>query len=67
MEKNHQNPLQDIHQSIVLETSIEKVWEAAATSEGIASWFMPNQMIFSQSWDMNSICNLLSGRLHVKW
>ncbi|MGY4109825.1 SRPBCC family protein [Aeribacillus sp. SP014] len=42
MEKNHQNPLQDIHQSIVLEASIEKVWEAAATSEGIASWFMPN-------------------------
>lgn len=36
------NKLPDIEQKIVLNASIEKVWEAVATSDGIAAWFMPN-------------------------
>ena len=32
----------DIHKQAVFHASIEKVWEAVATSEGIAAWFMPN-------------------------
>ncbi|MBA4535934.1 SRPBCC domain-containing protein [Bacillus aquiflavi] len=34
--------LPDIRKTIVLNAPIEKVWKAAATSEGIASWWMPN-------------------------
>ncbi|PKG25578.1 SRPBCC family protein [Niallia nealsonii] len=34
--------VQDIVQKIVINASIEKVWKKAATSEGIAAWFMPN-------------------------
>ncbi|MCM3569736.1 SRPBCC domain-containing protein [Neobacillus mesonae] len=34
--------LPDIKQSIVIEAPIQKVWERVSTSEGIASWFMPN-------------------------
>ncbi|SFC65068.1 Uncharacterized conserved protein YndB, AHSA1/START domain [Bacillus sp. OV322] len=32
----------EIQKKIVLNAPIEKVWKAAATSEGIASWWMPN-------------------------
>ncbi len=32
----------DIHKQAVFHASIEKVWEAVATSEGIAAWLMPN-------------------------
>ncbi|MUG66443.1 SRPBCC domain-containing protein [Paenibacillus campinasensis] len=34
--------LPDIRHTLVLKASIDKVWKAVATSEGIASWFMPN-------------------------
>jgi uncharacterized protein YndB with AHSA1/START domain len=34
--------LQDIKQTVVFEAPIQKVWDAISTSEGIASWFMPN-------------------------
>lgn len=42
MENNQSNILQDIKQTVVIEAPIEKVWETVSTSEGIASWFMPN-------------------------
>lgn len=34
--------LQDIKQTIIFEAPIQKVWKIVSTSEGIASWFMPN-------------------------
>lgn len=34
--------LQDIKQTVVIEAPIQKVWDRVSTSEGIASWFMPN-------------------------
>jgi len=37
-----QNTLQDIKQTVIFEAPIQKVWNAVSTSEGIASWFMPN-------------------------
>lgn len=42
MENNNQNTLQDIVQTVVLEASIQKVWNTVSTAEGIALWFMPN-------------------------
>jgi uncharacterized protein YndB with AHSA1/START domain len=36
------NSLQDIRQTVVFNAPIQKVWNAVATSEGIAAWFMPN-------------------------
>ncbi|RYL93447.1 SRPBCC domain-containing protein [Sporolactobacillus sp. THM7-4] len=37
-----QETLPDIRKTIVLNASIEKVWNAVTTAEGIASWWMPN-------------------------
>ena len=37
-----ENTLQDITQTVVLNAPIQKVWDTVSTSEGIASWFMPN-------------------------
>jgi uncharacterized protein YndB with AHSA1/START domain len=34
--------LQDIVQVVTLNAPIEKVWATVSTSEGIATWFMPN-------------------------
>ncbi|WP_100407747.1 SRPBCC family protein [Bacillus solitudinis] len=34
--------LQDIKQTVIFEAPIQKVWDTVSTSEGIASWFMPN-------------------------
>ena len=34
--------LQDIKQTVIFDASIQKVWDAVSTSEGIESWFMPN-------------------------
>jgi uncharacterized protein YndB with AHSA1/START domain len=39
---NKQGTLPDIRQTLVLNAPIQKVWDAVATSEGIAAWFMPN-------------------------
>lgn len=38
----NQKVLQDIRQTIVYNAPMTKVWNAVATSEGIAAWFMPN-------------------------
>jgi uncharacterized protein YndB with AHSA1/START domain len=42
METNNNNTLQDIKQTVIFEAPIQKVWDKVSTSEGIASWFMPN-------------------------
>jgi len=42
MSNNNQPTLPDIRKTLVLNASIQKVWNAVATSEGIAAWFMPN-------------------------
>ncbi|MFC5711927.1 SRPBCC domain-containing protein [Thalassorhabdus alkalitolerans] len=34
--------LHDIKQTVVFEAPIQKVWDMVSTSEGIESWFMPN-------------------------
>lgn len=36
------NQLQEIKKTILLKAPIERVWTAISTSEGIASWWMPN-------------------------
>ncbi|MGG1552568.1 SRPBCC family protein [Paenibacillus ferrarius] len=40
--ENQTNQLTDIVQTLVLNAPVQKVWNAVATSEGIAAWFMPN-------------------------
>ncbi|MGG2200194.1 MULTISPECIES: SRPBCC family protein [Paenibacillus] len=42
MENDRSQSLPDIRQTLVLNAPIRKVWDAVATSEGIAAWFMPN-------------------------
>lgn len=42
MGNNASNTLPDIRQTLLLNAPIQKVWNAVATSEGIAAWFMPN-------------------------
>jgi uncharacterized protein YndB with AHSA1/START domain len=42
MQTNNQNKVPDIRKTAVFNAPIQKVWEAVATSEGIAAWFMPN-------------------------
>ncbi len=56
MDNNKQNNLLDIRQTMVLNAPIQKVWEAVATSEGIAAWFMPNdfQPIAGHEFHLNS-------------
>lgn len=43
MTKNS-NALPDIRKTQIFNAPIQKVWEAIATAEGMASWFMPNDM-----------------------
>jgi uncharacterized protein YndB with AHSA1/START domain len=42
MQVNHQGKVPEIRKTAVFNAPIQKVWEAAATSEGIAAWFMTN-------------------------
>jgi uncharacterized protein YndB with AHSA1/START domain len=42
MDQNNTKMLPDIRHTILLNAPISRVWEAVATSEGIAAWFMPN-------------------------
>jgi uncharacterized protein YndB with AHSA1/START domain len=36
--------LPDICRTMVFQAPIQKVWEAVSTSEGLAAWFMPNDL-----------------------
>lgn len=42
MGENSTKDLPEIRKTIVLHAAIHKVWNAVATSEGIAAWWMPN-------------------------
>ncbi len=42
MKNRTEDMLPDIERSMIMEASIQKVWNAIATSEGLASWLMPN-------------------------
>ncbi|MCL4473216.1 MAG: SRPBCC domain-containing protein [Actinobacteria bacterium] len=42
MQGNNPSTLPDIQKKIMLNAPIERVWQAVATSEGIAEWCMPN-------------------------
>ncbi|WP_227874314.1 SRPBCC family protein [Tumebacillus algifaecis] len=42
MSEHNQGTLPAIRHTLQLNAPIQKVWDAVATSEGIASWFMPN-------------------------
>jgi uncharacterized protein YndB with AHSA1/START domain len=42
MENNNQHTLPDIVQKVVFNAPVSKVWNAVATQEGLAAWFMPN-------------------------
>ncbi|CAM3989075.1 SRPBCC family protein [Lederbergia lenta] len=48
MEKDKQNTAQDVIQMVIFDAPIEKVWEKVSTSEGIESWFMPNDFQLKQ-------------------
>jgi len=39
-----ENKLPDIQQTIMINAPIEKVWNLVSTAEGMAAWFMPNDM-----------------------
>lgn len=42
MEEKTKEMLPDIQRTIVIDAPIQKVWNAIATSEGLAAWLMPN-------------------------
>ncbi|AIE61142.1 SRPBCC family protein [Bacillus methanolicus] len=42
MDINQPSKVPDIRKTTVFNAPIHKVWEAVATTEGIAAWFMPN-------------------------
>ncbi|MBN3524208.1 SRPBCC family protein [Paenibacillus apiarius] len=56
MDHNSKHTLPDIRQTLVLNAPIQKVWDAVATSEGIAAWFMPNnfQPIEGYEFELNA-------------
>ncbi|WP_308634206.1 SRPBCC family protein [Paenibacillus silvisoli] len=39
-----QNTIPDINQTLVFKAPIQKVWTAVSTAEGLAAWFMPNNL-----------------------
>jgi uncharacterized protein YndB with AHSA1/START domain len=42
MDNNSQQTMPDIRLTNIFNAPIRKVWDAVATSEGLAAWFMPN-------------------------
>lgn len=48
--------LPNICQTVLLQAPIQKVWDAVATSEGLAAWFMPNdfQPIVGHAFHLNA-------------
>ena len=48
-----ENKLQDIVQTVILNATIQKVWEVVSTSEGIASWFMPNDFQLEMGYEFH--------------
>ncbi|UUZ82016.1 SRPBCC domain-containing protein [Paenibacillus sp. P26] len=56
MDNHKSSTLPDIRQTEVFNAPIQKVWDAVATSEGIAAWFMPNdfQPIVGHEFHLNA-------------
>jgi len=44
MPESQRGTLPELRHTILLNAPIEKVWQAVATSEGLAAWFMPNDL-----------------------
>lgn len=42
MTQHSSGTLPDIRKTVLLQAPVQKVWDAVATAEGIAVWFMPN-------------------------
>ncbi|MDF2541587.1 MAG: polyketide cyclase [Herbinix sp.] len=42
MEEKIKDMLPDIHRILTMDAPIQKVWDAVSTTEGLASWLMPN-------------------------
>jgi uncharacterized protein YndB with AHSA1/START domain len=42
IQAQEQGDISEIRQTLILNASIQKLWEAVATAKGIATWFMPN-------------------------
>lgn len=79
MPLNENEQFAEVRKNIVINASIEKVWEYVATAEGIAAWFMPNDMepiegkefiLQAGPWG-NSMCKVtevnLPNRLSFEW
>lgn len=69
----------EVRKNIIIQAPIEKVWEYVATAEGIAAWFMPNDMepieekefvLQAGPWG-NSVCKVTEvkppNRLSFEW
>ncbi len=44
MQEKLQGTVPEIRKTLVLNAPIEKVWNAVATADGLAAWFMPNSL-----------------------
>ncbi|MFD0590431.1 SRPBCC domain-containing protein [Paenibacillus sp. GCM10027627] len=49
-------PLEDVVKKVTIKAPIAKVWDAVATAEGIAAWFMPNdfQPVLGHEFHLNA-------------
>ncbi|WP_312111160.1 SRPBCC family protein [Brevibacillus reuszeri] len=56
MTNNANHSISDIVQTLLLNAPLQKVWDAVATADGIAAWFMPNdfQPIAGQAFTIHS-------------
>lgn len=56
MENKTPQTLPDIRHTQVFHAPIQKVWEAVATAEGLAAWFMPNdfQPVVGHAFHLNA-------------
>lgn len=48
---SNNSELKEIKKSVILNESKDKVWDAIATSEGIAGWWMPNDFVAEEGKD----------------
>ncbi|MFK2825307.1 SRPBCC domain-containing protein [Bacillus sp. B190/17] len=53
METNNHEMVPDIKQTAIFKAPIQKVWETVSTSEGLASWFMPNDFELKEGHDFH--------------
>lgn len=56
MTNDAQGKLEDVVKTVMLKAPIAKVWDAVATAEGIAAWFMPNtfQPVLGHEFHLNA-------------